>query len=117
MDISPLPHKVPFSFSNALKVQPPTPEPTLDDDMISPCEPVPNAHLELPDNNGRPLEYVFMPTSTVSLANLFPDASDPPFSDPRFPAPSALPQPTSYSFQRQLTTSYQRSPLALVVTA
>lgn len=45
MDISPLPHKAPFSFMSAERSLPlasPTPEGTLspadDDDMLSPCE-------------------------------------------------------------------------------
>jgi hypothetical protein len=61
MDISPLPHKPAFSFANALKVQPSRPEPMVDDDMISPCEPVPNTHLEVPQA-GRALEYVIVST-------------------------------------------------------
>lgn len=40
MDISPLPHKAPFSFVTELPLPSPTPEsaPADEEDMLSPCE-------------------------------------------------------------------------------
>jgi hypothetical protein len=42
MDISPLPHKAPFSFLNERCVALPSPSPEItpstDDDMLSPCD-------------------------------------------------------------------------------
>jgi M-phase inducer tyrosine phosphatase len=58
MDISPLPHKAPFSFVHEVNVQSPTPEPTPDEDMTSPCEPVSNNSFQFP--LGRPLEYAIV---------------------------------------------------------
>lgn len=55
MDISPLPHKAPFSFVQEVTVQSPTPESTPDEDMISPCETIPNNSFQVPQE--RPLEY------------------------------------------------------------
>ncbi|KAI8938932.1 hypothetical protein NX059_004787 [Plenodomus lindquistii] len=53
MDISPLPHKAPFSFlhnDNSLPLPSPSPEatPSTDDDMLSPCDELPTPNLEVP---------------------------------------------------------------------
>ena len=56
MDISPLPHKQPFSFVHEVHVQSPTPEPSPDEEMISPCDSTPTSSFQIhPD---RLLEYV-----------------------------------------------------------
>lgn len=55
MDISPLPHKQPFSFVEAITLQSPTPEQSPDEEMISPCEPVTNSSFQV--QQPRPLEY------------------------------------------------------------
>ena len=55
MDISPLPHKQPFSFVQEIHVQSPTPELSPDEEMISPCESIPSSSFHLPQE--RPLEY------------------------------------------------------------
>lgn len=55
MEISPLPHKQPFSFLRQIHVQSPTPEPSPDEDMTSPCEPAAINLFQVPQE--RPLEY------------------------------------------------------------
>jgi len=42
MDVSPLPHKVPYSIAQAIKVQAHIAVDGLDEEMISPCDPSPN---------------------------------------------------------------------------
>ncbi|KAF2835182.1 Rhodanese-like protein [Patellaria atrata CBS 101060] len=65
MDISPLPHKAPFSFVSPITVHSPTPESTaLDDDMLSPCTSTPNA---LSDISNLP-----KPSLGVDRKRLFP---------------------------------------------
>ncbi|KAF2661659.1 Rhodanese-like protein [Lophiostoma macrostomum CBS 122681] len=51
MDISPLPHKNPFSFVTERPLPSPTPDttPTSEVDMLSPCELPPSPQLPLPD--------------------------------------------------------------------
>lgn len=51
MDISPLPHKAPFSFITEVNIPSPTPETTsVSEDMLLPCapQPPPNPLLEIP---------------------------------------------------------------------
>jgi M-phase inducer tyrosine phosphatase len=50
MDISPLPHKAPFSFLSDLSIPSPTPEAKNDcEDMLAPCTlPPSNPLLEVP---------------------------------------------------------------------
>lgn len=70
MDISPLPHKVPFSFLQPIEVQSPTPEPSPDEDMVSPCEAIPNNAFTLQE---RPLEYAVVPTNMFADLELTRD--------------------------------------------
>jgi len=77
MDISPLPHKAPFSFLTTERELPsPTPEATLstNDDMLSPCELPPPPQFPLPEIEvPRPVsaaEYVFPCLFTMYDADL-----------------------------------------------
>jgi hypothetical protein len=104
MDISPLPHKAPFAFSTTINVPSPTPEAAVDDDMISPCEPVANTNLEVPQT-GRVLEYVVVPCTSVDPSNTPSDESDRPSSDPASLARDASLQPAFHSFRSRLKIS------------
>ncbi|KIW03034.1 uncharacterized protein PV09_05687 [Verruconis gallopava] len=88
MDISPLPHKPPFSFIQDIQVQSPTPEPSPDEDMISSCEVTASNFLQAPPV--RPLErkrsaYLrpafarSRPASTTNVPNNKPQEQLPPF--------------------------------------
>lgn len=50
MDVSPLPHKVPYSIAQAVKEQAAVTVDSVDEDMISPCDPTPNPLVERPVN-------------------------------------------------------------------
>lgn len=50
MDVSPLPHKVPYSIAQAVKEQAAETVDSIDEDMISPCDPTPNPPVERPVN-------------------------------------------------------------------
>jgi hypothetical protein len=79
MDISPLPHKAPFSFLDQRYAPLPSPSPEItpstDDDMLSPCDDLPTppqfptAMLEVP----RPVsaaELVHLPLHCLSRTNI-----------------------------------------------
>jgi hypothetical protein len=81
MDISPLPHKAPFSFANESSLPSPTPDhtPASEEEMLSPCEmpapqQFPTGQLEMP----RPVsatEYVSLTTRPTALL-MSPGGSD-----------------------------------------
>jgi len=50
MDVSPLPHKIPYSIAQAVKEQAHVAVDELDEDMISPCEQSSNPLVEQPVN-------------------------------------------------------------------
>lgn len=113
MDISPLPHKVPFSFAQGIKAHSPSPVPTPDEDMISPCDAQSNNQLQVPQE--RPLEYVdHVPTLSAFFAYQTSDGSDPPFYDPPSRVQDSALQVASTT---SLRTSCPSSPLVLVVMA
>lgn len=73
MDISPLPHKAPFSFlhnHHSLPLPSPSPEvtPTTDDEMMSPCDDLPTPPPQYPT----PTLEVPRPLSAAEYARLAP---------------------------------------------